>query len=106
MADKIRTDQAQVSVQQITKEIHSLSPSAICSLYEIDLSKIKKNLNLGINDIAPDILRFHNMEAIGDKRIYFRGDTYHALPIMMSGFEVTSNAISPHCCPNTCPLND
>lgn len=95
MADKIRPDQAQTAVQQVTKEVHSLSPSSICVLFEIDLSKIKQNLNLGTNDIAPDTLRFHNMEVLGDKRIYFRGETYHALPVLMEGFELSSGSTLP-----------
>ncbi|MAF24535.1 phage minor tail protein L [bacterium] len=95
MAKKIRSDQAQIAVAQITEEIHSLNPSAICVLYEIDLSKIKKNLNLGTGEIAPDVLRFHNMEALTNKKVSFRSETYHALPITMTGFEITSNASLP-----------
>jgi lambda family phage minor tail protein L len=97
MADKINTSNAQSTLKQISTEVIRLEASHIVSLYEIDLSNIKMNLNLGpsANDIAPDVLRFHNEEPLSTKAILFRGDTYHPMPIIAGGFEVNSNGSLP-----------
>lgn len=95
MADKINTTVAQNTLKDISKEVVSLEASAIISLFEINLSDIKTNLNLGSTDIAPDVLRFHGNESIGQRKISFRGDTYHPMPIQVDGFEMSSNGAMP-----------
>ena len=95
MASKISTTIAQNTAKEISKEVISLEASSMISLFEIDLSQIKINLNLGSTDIAPDVLRFHGHEAIGQRKIYFRGDTYHPMAIQTDGFETTSTGATP-----------
>jgi len=95
MADKISTTVAQNTLKEVSKEVRSLEATSIISLYEIDLSEIKINLNLGSTDIAPDLLRFHGNESIGQKKILFRGDTYHPTPIISDGFEINSTGSMP-----------
>lgn len=95
MADKISTTDAQNTLKEISKELISLESTSIISLFEIDLRTIKENLNIGGAAISPDILRFHNLEAFNQRTINFRGDTYHPMPIMADGFEVSSNGSLP-----------
>lgn len=96
MPGKINTNTAKDTVKEITKEVHSLEPSAIISLYEIDISNIKKNLHLGSSLTIPeDYLRFHNNNAFGNNTIYFKNETYHAMPIITEGFEVDSGGSVP-----------
>jgi lambda family phage minor tail protein L len=96
MPHKILPDVARDTVEEIVKEAHSLEPSAIIALYEIDISEIKKNLHLGATlNIPEDYLRFHNEEAIGQRSIYFKGETYHPMPIIANGFELSSSGELP-----------
>jgi len=93
---KISPETAQITVQAITKESHSLEPSTAITLYEIDISEIKKNLYLGTSlSIPEDYLRFHNMEILGQQKLYFRGEAFHPIPILTEGFEVTSDGSLP-----------
>lgn len=94
--EKINPDTAKLTVQEITKESHSLEPSTPIILYEIDISQIKKNLYLGTSLTIPeDYLRFHNMEVLGQQKIYFRGETFHPIPITTEGFELSSGGSLP-----------
>tara|TARA_Y100000593_G_scaffold749_1_gene1412 strand:- start:28815 stop:29996 length:1182 start_codon:yes stop_codon:yes gene_type:complete len=96
MANKIDTTVADDTIKSITKEAHSLESDAIIQLYEIDISQIKSNLSLNTSSTIPeDYLRFHNNESIGNKKIYFRGDTYHAMPIQTEGFETSAGGELP-----------
>jgi|10_taG_2_1085330.scaffolds.fasta_scaffold00617_4 lambda family phage minor tail protein L len=96
MAGKVNPSTARSTIKEISKEISALEASSIISLYEIDLSHIKSNLNLGVSgNLEPHVLRFHNMEAIGQRKIYFRGETYHPTPIITDGFEVSSSGTIP-----------
>ena len=54
MADKITTSQAEDSLKQISKEAIALEASSIISLYEIDLSQVKLNLNLNSSTVFGD----------------------------------------------------
>ena len=96
MAGKVNPDTARNTLKDISKEVISLDASAIISLYEIDLSEIKGSLSLGAtSSISPDVLRFHNEEAVGQRKVYFRGETYHPMPIITSRFEVSSDGTIP-----------
>jgi lambda family phage minor tail protein L len=95
MPDKIKPDTAKTTVQEISKEVHALEADAIISLYEIDISEIKKNLILGSTLVLQDKLRFHNMEVLNREKIYFKNEAYHALPILTEGFEISSSSDLP-----------
>ncbi len=100
MADKITTSQAEDSLKQISKEAIALEASSIISLYEIDLSQVKLNLNLNSSTVfgdagLPEVIRFHNEESLNQTRISFRSEMYHPMPIITDGFEVNSNGSLP-----------
>jgi lambda family phage minor tail protein L len=96
MAGKINPETARNTLKDISKEVISLDASSIISLYEIDLSNVKSNLSLSASaSIEPYVLRFHNMEVIGQRKIYFRGETYHPMPIITDGFETNSDGTLP-----------
>ena len=88
--------QARSGMQKIADESHELSTDTLITLYEIDISEIKKNMNLNSSElIEGDILAFHNMEVLRGKKIFFDSKTYFAMPIHMEGFEMTSSGELP-----------
>jgi len=96
MADKIKKTTAQGTIEKVSIEVHALEPSTPISLYELDISEIKKNLHLGTSLTIPeDYLRFHNMEVIGQETIIFRGEVFHPMPIQTEGFELASDGSMP-----------
>ncbi|MAF24953.1 phage minor tail protein L [bacterium] len=95
MANKIDTETARCTLKAISKEVIALESSSIISLYEIDISDIKKNRNLGLLDIIPDKLRFHNMESLSQRVLEFRSDKFYPLPILTDRFEIASDGSLP-----------
>ena len=97
MADKILPSQQTTAGNQLSLETHSLEPSSVITLYEIDISEIKFNANLGTNasNFIPDVLRFHNMEVLNAHTISFRSEQYHPIPIITEGFELSSTGGLP-----------
>ena len=88
--------QARSGMKKIADESHELSTDTLITLYEIDISEIKKNMNLNSSElIEGDILAFHNMEVLRGKKIFFDSKTYFAMPIHMEGFEMTSSGELP-----------
>ncbi len=90
---------AQSSIKELNKEIFSLSPSALITLFEIDISDIGFNkgifsqgeVDLGINTI----FRFHNNVKLLNNSIFWQGKEYVAAPITADGFEMTLKGSLP-----------
>ena len=96
MADKFQPSQVtKNAIKAISSELTSLESSSIVSLYEIDVSEIKLNRNLGVADIVPDKIRFHNYESVNQRVITFRGEDYYPLPIIANSFELSSDGSVP-----------
>lgn len=69
----------------IESEIQSLSPSALITLFVIDMT-----------NIAPgEILYFHSGITQANQPIVWQGVTYYPLPIEAEGFELTSKGTLP-----------
>jgi lambda family phage minor tail protein L len=92
---KATTGDTQTGMKKIAKEVTSLEPSALITLYEIDVSDLQATLNLGTGPIEQSVLRFHNMEVLNQTTIAFRGQAYHPVPIMTDGFEMKSDGSLP-----------
>lgn len=84
--------EAQQSLKRISTEAQDLSPSALITLYEIDVSDIAvdftTNRNTEYDYSVP--FRFHNMNNLKGQAIKFRGDQYYSFPIITEGFEMSS----------------
>ncbi len=96
MPEKINPNTAVDTLKEVSKELHSLESSSIVSLYEIYIGDIKKNLHLGSSLLGiEDYLRFHNYNVFGSNSISFKGEVYHAMPIITDGFELDSGGSVP-----------
>jgi lambda family phage minor tail protein L len=106
MADSITTQQAQSSIKSLVFELNNLTPSAIVTLFEIDLTSILEaksipdlsaaKVQTGFNQATPDnTLRFHNNIKVFDSTIIWQGNTYIPAPIQATGFENSSRGTLP-----------
>ena len=86
---------AQTSIKNLSTEANTLTPSALISLYEIDVTDLAvkelliKNSKFNKN---PDqtVFRFHNNLKLTQSSIFFKDKEYFAAPIHASGFEINS----------------
>ena len=79
--------------------IFSLEPSALITLFEIDISDILFEMGLiaELKDTNKHqrIFLFHGEQKVGAKSITWQGQRYEALPIRATGFEVNSAGTLP-----------
>ena len=93
---RMDTDDARSSLQKLSSEVHELSPDTLITLYEIDISDIKVNMDLRQNLLLEaDIFCFHNMEITQGKKIIYDGKTFFAMPVVAEGFEMVSSGELP-----------
>ena len=107
MADgTITTQQARSSIKSLVFELSNLTPSAIVTLFEIDLTSILEaksipdlsaaKVQTGFNEATPNnILRFHNNIKVFNSTIKWQGNTYIPAPIQATGFENSSRGTLP-----------
>jgi len=87
-------------------ELNNLTPSAIITLFEIDLTSAldaksipdlsSAKTQTGFNQATPDnTLRFHNNIKVFDSTIIWQGNTYIPAPIQATGFENSSRGTLP-----------
>ena len=96
---------AQSSIKSLNFELTNLTPSALITLFEIDLTKILKSEGLTLGSEAAkvgvpinmqdNILRFHNNIKIFNSYIIWRGQVYYPSPISAEGFEATTKGVLP-----------
>jgi lambda family phage minor tail protein L len=87
----VGTGQAAISMKNIAGELMSLNPSALLSLYEIDVSSLgfqagiisSTEVELGINTV----FRFHSNINLTVSSIFWNNNEYVAAPIETVGFE-------------------
>jgi len=88
--DKI---QAQSNFKKLVSESTSLYPSALISLFEIDLSGITEERNISLE--GGPVFRFHNNIKLLGSDITFQDNVYKACPIEAEGFEINSGGLLP-----------
>jgi len=90
---------AQISTKKIAKSAVSLEPSAIITLYEIDISElIARGERLVYTTISEPIineLRFHNNLKLIQNSIIWKGKEYFPAPIRADGFETSAKGSPP-----------
>ncbi len=99
------TSTAQASLKNISKESSALEGSGLIALYEIDVTEVAsveslikafRAVNFTYNANATSkIFRFHNNLKLVNRNITFNGKIFAALPIEVSGFEISSNGTLP-----------
>ena len=113
MADGITTQQARSSIKSLVFELNNLTPSAIITLFEIDISSIldaksitslaadkiqtgfKGNTESDTTPSYDGVLRFHNNIKVFNSKIIWQGNTYIPAPIQATGFENSSRGTLP-----------
>jgi len=96
---------AKSSIKSLNSELSNLTPSALVTMFEIDLNKLIETKGINLQDQAKDvnfigdvndgILRFHNNINIFNSYIIWRGKTYYPAPIAAEGFESTTKGVLP-----------
>ena len=98
--------QARNSIKSLHAEIANLTPSAMVTLFEIDISQLALDSNINLStdaaeqgiqqgNIEEGVLRFHNNLKIFNSYIVWQGKTYYPAPITASGFETTTKGSLP-----------
>lgn len=90
-------NQAQSVTKKISKEINSLEPSALITLYEIDLSQLilrGERVVYSDQNLSTE-LRFHNNLKSINTSIWFNGKEYFPAPISATGFETSAKGSPP-----------
>jgi len=86
--------QATTSVKNVIAESFSLNPSALITLFEIDISEIGFNAGvISSTDVISEnntVFRFHNSVNLTTNSIFWQGKEYIAAPIFAEGFEITA----------------
>jgi len=91
--------QAQVSMRNLYGEIMSLAPSALVTMFEIDLTDILINNGIitsaTIGNESQRIFRFHNNISMVNKDVTWQSNLYIALPIRAEDFEYNGKGALP-----------
>ena len=88
--------QAQASAKKINQSLMNLSPTALITMFEIDIENLVTDRGLtDIQDNQDNILRFHNNVKLLDTSITWRQYEYFACPIQAQGFELNGRGTLP-----------
>ena len=99
------TSDAQNSLKKVTRDASSLAPTALLSLFEIDITDLLKNNERKIylensgafayTEGGKTILRFHNNIKLFRSPIVYNSKTYFAAPVQITGYEVSAKGSPP-----------
>lgn len=93
--------EARLSIKNVAAETFSLNPSAMITLFEIDVSNLGFNMGIISNTEVQlqqnTLFRFHNNINLTTNTIFWQGKSYIAAPIQAIDFEmnVRGNAATP-----------
>ncbi len=96
--------EAQIAAKKVNKELFSLTPATLITLFEIDFSQIALDLNLTTTQeidagTSNTVFRFHNnvrfITANIANDIIWKNQYYKATPIIAEGFEIASKGTLP-----------
>ena len=101
----ITKSQAESSIKSLIFELSNLTPSAVVTLFDIDLTNLLDSKSLpnltasaekvGFTPQVDKVLRFHNNIKVFNSQITWQGNTYFPAPIQASGFEIASKGTLP-----------
>ncbi len=85
---------AQQSAKKINKALASLTPTALITLFEIDIGQLALDRGIAVNS-NEEIFRFHNNIKLLETSIIWRGNEYIAVPVQAQGFEMNGRGTLP-----------
>lgn len=92
----INKENAKKASSQISSEIMALNPSALITLFEIDLSSVEKKIGDGQSSLIGEyIVRFHNNKEFPKKTITWQSKHFSPAPIIAEGFDTSSRGVLP-----------
>lgn len=95
------------TLKSLRAESVNLNPSAVITLFELDLTSLMKaneivnfaaqadSYGLKEPDVSDNIIRLHNSINIFKSNLVWRGKTYYPAPIQAEGFEISSRGTLP-----------
>lgn len=90
---------ANISIKNLNAELFSLNPSALITLFTIDITDLAFNQGIASqSDLLNNnnlIFRFHNTINVTSKSIFWQGQEYIAAPIQAVGFETSVKGTPP-----------
>lgn len=86
--------EAKVSSKNLNNELFNLTPSALVTLYEIDVSDLYYSDDYFQNSSEP-IFRFHNEQKLFNNIIVWNGNSYYPVPIATDGFQYSARGSLP-----------
>ncbi len=106
---KIEKNQAKKSIKSLMYELTNLTPSALMTFFEIDLSSTVGSIQSSllkdyqeISEVLPsfqgqsqNVLRFHNNIRVFNSIIFWQGNTFFPAPLKADGFDITSRGVLP-----------
>lgn len=95
---KVAIARSKQSGEKIISEMGRVAPSAVVTLYEIDLEDllIDENIPYLETTLAGEALfRFHNNLKLTKQKIYWKGEEYHPMPIQVEGFDSNTRGSAP-----------
>jgi len=88
-----KTD-AQTSIKNINADLAALTPTALITLFEIDVGNLLDDKGFIVSD-SERLFRFHNNVKLTNNSIYFKGYEYIAAPVQDSGWAMNSRGTLP-----------
>jgi lambda family phage minor tail protein L len=92
------TEEAKEGSFLVNKELFSLNPSALVTMFEIDVSDIVFETAV-LNDsnltILDTVFRFHNVKSYLNSTLYWQGQPYVGAPVNTEGFDINSQGTLP-----------
>ncbi len=92
--DPMTPTTARTSLLALNTEAFELTPTALVTLYEIDVSDLRYD-NDSFNPDEEPVFRFHNNIKLYSNEIKWKGQIYYPAPISAQGFEYSSNSTLP-----------
>jgi len=93
------TSEAQINIRNAYSEAASLSPSALITMFEIDIGSLGFSRGIisdeDVRNEYQTVFRLHNSVRLTTNSIIWRGKEYIAAPIEADGFEITSKGTLP-----------
>jgi lambda family phage minor tail protein L len=95
---KVIINRSKQSGEKIVTQMGKVAPSAVVTLYEIDLEDllIDESMPYLETTLAGEaVFRFHNNLKLTKQKIYWKGEEYHPLPISVEGFDSSTRSSTP-----------
>jgi len=83
--------EARESIKKLNADLMSLNPSALITMFEIDVTDIAFDLGIDVGENT--VFRFHNVPSLFSTDIFWKGIRYSPAPVRAEGFELNAKGI-------------